>query len=212
MLGAGWLVVTALAVLVAWRGVDVVANSLTESRDGELSQGAVTNALDESDPTSTRGTASRRSTTTRRTGTTTADGQPSGNAREPAGPTGTPGTSAAPGTVTTSPSAPASPGTAGPGTSPPATSAPTTTAPPPTTAAPAQTRSSELQGGTVGVRFENGGARLLYATPKSGYTVRIDKNGPPEVDVRFDSDTHKSRLRAWWDGGPQARAQEEAET
>ena len=62
-------------------------------------------------------------------------------------------------------------------------------------------------GGTVGVRFENGGARLLWATPKAGF--RVDSSGSSDqVDVRFRSDDHESRLKAFWDNGPQAQVEE----
>ena len=62
-------------------------------------------------------------------------------------------------------------------------------------------------GGTVGVRFENGTARLLWATPKPGFEV--DSSGSTDqVDVRFRSDSHESRLRAFWENGPQAEVEE----
>ena len=170
-LGLGWVAVTAAAVLVAWRGVDVVADQLTESRPSSLSSAAVASALTDegtggktSAPTST---TVRRSTTSVRPGTTA------------------PPTSGPPPTVT--------PRT----TAPPATTA-ATTAPPPA----AETRSYGLVGGTVGIRYENGGARLLYANPNSGFTVKIGDAGPPRVEVEFESDNHRSRIDARWDDGP----------
>jgi hypothetical protein len=59
----------------------------------------------------------------------------------------------------------------------------------------------------VGVHFENGGARLLWATPKPGF--RVDSSGSSDqVDVRFRSDDHESRLNAFWDNGPRSEVEE----
>ena len=106
------------------------------------------------------------------------------------------------GPAATSPTSPATT----PSSRPPATSRPATTA----TAPPAPTpedRTYQLVGGTVGVRFENGTARLLWATPKPGF--RVESGGSSDrVDVRFRSDDHESRLRAFWDNGPQTEVEE----
>ncbi|MEY2424147.1 MAG: hypothetical protein QOI95_4214 [Acidimicrobiaceae bacterium] len=70
-------------------------------------------------------------------------------------------------------------------------------------------RTYQLTGGSVGVRFENGEAHLLWATPNSGFSV--DSSGSSSnVDVRFESDTHESRLKAFWNNGPQAETEEKA--
>ena len=69
------------------------------------------------------------------------------------------------------------------------------------------TRTYQLVGGTVGVRFENAGARLLWATPEPGF--RVDSSGSSDqVDVRFRRDAHESRLKAFWDNGPQSEIEE----
>jgi len=116
-----------------------------------------------------------------------------------------PGTSPGPGA--TDPTATTTPG---PGsTSPPATAppAPTATTAPAAGAPAPEDRTYQLVGGTVGVRFENGGARLLWATPKPGF--RVESSGSSgHVDVRFRSEEHESRLRAFWDGGPQSDVEE----
>lgn len=57
------------------------------------------------------------------------------------------------------------------------------------------------------MRFENGGAYLLWATPNSGYSVETNNSGG-EVEVRFDNGRHESRLHAWWDNGPQQEIEE----
>jgi hypothetical protein len=68
-------------------------------------------------------------------------------------------------------------------------------------------RTYRLVGGSVGVRFANGEAHLLWATPNSGFSV--DSSGSSSnVDVRFESDNHESRLKAFWDGGPQQEIEE----
>jgi hypothetical protein len=68
-------------------------------------------------------------------------------------------------------------------------------------------RTYQLVGGTVGVRFENGTAHLLYATPNPGFTTSTSGSSD-HVDVRFESDSHESRLRAEWNNGPQATTEE----
>ena len=70
-------------------------------------------------------------------------------------------------------------------------------------------RTYQLVGGSVGVRFENGEAHLLWATPNSGFSV--DSSGDSSsVDVRFESDSHESRLKAFWSGGPQQEIEEKS--
>ena len=70
-------------------------------------------------------------------------------------------------------------------------------------------RTYQLGGGSVGVRFENEAAHLLWAQPNAGYT--IDSGGSSSgVDVRFrqiDGD-RESRLKAYWDNGPQSEVEE----
>jgi hypothetical protein len=76
----------------------------------------------------------------------------------------------------------------------------------PVVAAP-EDRTYLLIGGIVGVRFENGEAHLLWATPNAGFSV--DSSGSfSNVDVRFESDSHESRLKAFWSGGPQQEVEE----
>jgi hypothetical protein len=98
----------------------------------------------------------------------------------------------------------------------------TTTATPSTTSGPtgehhdpspqpapatAEDRTYNLAGGSATVRFEGGRARLLWATPRPGF--RLESSGDSEeVDVRFRSEAHESRLRAYWDNGPQDETEE----
>ena len=42
---------------------------------------------------------------------------------------------------------------------------------------------------------------LSSAVPASGFSAEIKKEGPPEVDVEFESEPAKYRVRASWEGG-----------
>jgi hypothetical protein len=70
----------------------------------------------------------------------------------------------------------------------------------------------QLVGGSVAVRFENGGATLLWAQANSddGFHTDRAEESDGTVDVRFESPTHESRLRAFWNNGPQQEIEERA--
>jgi hypothetical protein len=71
------------------------------------------------------------------------------------------------------------------------------------------TEGYRLTGGTVTVRYRNGEAELVQASPSSGFVMEINDPGPGKVDVRFRSEDHESRLVAQWrDGGPQPEREE----
>ena len=67
--------------------------------------------------------------------------------------------------------------------------------------APAVTEAYDLAGGVVTVRYRNGTARVVTATPNSGFDVDVNDGGPEKVDVRFRSDAHESRLVTRWRNG-----------
>jgi hypothetical protein len=91
----------------------------------------------------------------------------------------------------------------------PAGSSTTTTAP---VVAPAPTtRSYDLVGGTVTVRFSAAGVTLVGATPKAGFSFEKGESHSGGLRVEFEGEDHKSRLDAWWDGGPQDEVREEAD-
>jgi hypothetical protein len=99
-------------------------------------------------------------------------------------------------------------------TAPPPTTATTAGSTPPsstTTAAPAPvTRTYQLVGGSATVRFSASAVTVLVATPAPGFTAEVeDHDGAARVE--FESEGHKSRLDAWWAGGPQAESREDAE-
>jgi len=57
-------------------------------------------------------------------------------------------------------------------------------------------------GGVVVVRYRTGEVILGSASPAAGFAAEIKKEGPPEVDVEFESDSSEYRVRAKWsDGG-----------
>jgi hypothetical protein len=50
---------------------------------------------------------------------------------------------------------------------------------------------------------------VLFANPAPGFTVEIEPGNDNGVKVEFDSDSHTSRVDAWWDGGPADRVRED---
>lgn len=196
---AAWMAGTVLVVGLGIQAVAVVSDSVTEARPAPLSAAAVRQALAEESGQAPPTTAPGTGTTDAPTGTTRTTGRP----RSPATTRPTTGGTQAggPGTTTTTRSI-GSPTTTGPT----AATAPTAgTEPSPTGAA--EDRTYDLIGGSVGVRFESGSARLLWATPAAGF--RAERHGDSDqVDVRFRSDTHESRLRAFWNNGAQAEVEE----
>lgn len=82
---------------------------------------------------------------------------------------------------------------------------------PTTTAAAIETRSYDLVGGTVTVRFSAAEVELVSASPADGFALRpVEQEGPTDIRVEFrrTDDTWRSRLRATWDGGPEERIDE----
>jgi hypothetical protein len=74
------------------------------------------------------------------------------------------------------------------------------------------TQTFALVGGTASITCSGSQITLNWATPKSGYQVETgSSNGGAQVEVRFRSDTHESRLEAWCAGGQvQSRVREES--
>jgi len=67
-----------------------------------------------------------------------------------------------------------------------------------------QTSIYVLTGGTVTIRYSPGVVILVGASPKSQggpWSTEVEKSGPDEVRVTFESDDHVSEFRAEWDGG-----------
>ena len=100
--------------------------------------------------------------------------------------------------------------------------APTTTVPSPTstTTAPESTTTTQvpaaptrqtydLVGGTVSVDVGDGTVVLVGASPKSGFSVRVENAGPQRVEVRFENDEHVSQFSGRFSGGAYAPKVEE---
>ena len=84
-------------------------------------------------------------------------------------------------------------------------STPTTTAPPPTTTTtvppgPAITTYT-LVGGQVWISADEPDVAFVNAVPKAGFSVEVEKSGPKEVEVKFESADHQSEFRAGWKDG-----------
>jgi len=182
-LAFGWLVTTALAVGLALAAVGAVSDSVTENRPEPLSADAVSAALAE-------GTAPEGEAPTATT--------------ESSGPAPTSATTQSPPTTrASSPSATTKPPAPKPTTA--------STAPVPSTtqtSIPSGERSYEMVGGTVRVRFADGRAELLSATPNAGFRVSRNSGDSGDVRVTFRSDDHESRFRAWWENGPREEIEE----
>jgi hypothetical protein len=88
---------------------------------------------------------------------------------------------------------------------PPASTTTTTT----TTAAPSVTETYRLDGGTTTIEFSPTGVRAVSAVPNPGFGVKKSEPEGTGWRVEFESDGHRSRIDAWWDGGPQIRSRED---
>ncbi len=73
---------------------------------------------------------------------------------------------------------------------------------PPPPPATTNTQTFSLIGGTASVSCIGSQITLNWATPKSGFQVETSTtNGGAQLEVKFRSDTHESRLEAWCAGG-----------
>jgi hypothetical protein len=97
-------------------------------------------------------------------------------------------------------------------TAPPATTTTTTTtAPPQTTTTVATTNQTySLTGGTVTLSVGNGEVWVVSAVANAGFDTDIEKAGPDEVEVKFESNNHKSELSAKFENG-ELRVEKEEE-
>ncbi len=75
-----------------------------------------------------------------------------------------------------------------------------TSAPPPTAAAWAS-QSVPTAGGVVVISYRPDEVVLSSASPAAGFAAEIKKQGPPEVDVEFESEDAKFRVRARYENG-----------
>jgi hypothetical protein len=145
-LGAVWVAAAASAAGVAWAGIGVVGNQVTDDRPAPLSSEQVAQELQANQAPAT-------------TTTNAPDG----------------------GISTTAP--PADPS--------------------------ATTKTYRMQGGVVTLRFSPAGVEVVGASPYEGFTVDTEPEHGNGVRVEFESDSHRSRLDAWWDAGPQVEPRED---
>jgi hypothetical protein len=66
---------------------------------------------------------------------------------------------------------------------------------------PGVTTIYNLQGGSIGVRCTGSTIELVYNSPAPGFTADVNSAGPGEVDVRFENDDHRSRIKVQCSGG-----------
>lgn len=91
-------------------------------------------------------------------------------------------------------------------TAPPAASTATTTGP----AEPAPvTETYRLEGGTVMISFSPTDVRAVGVTPNPGFGVKKSEPEDGGWRVELESATHRSRIDAWWEGGPRTRPRED---
>lgn len=180
-----WVLGVMASVALAYGAVGRVANRVAPPGVARLSGAAVDRALGSTVPS----TPSTGPTTTRK-----------------------PTASAAPPSTTRTTASVAPPTPVGPTSSvaPPPT---TTTAPPPPTTTPHNTVTTS-QGGTLWTRC-SGAEKIVYvaAVPKSEYERTRDIESPDGIEQWFESDSHRSRIKAECsDGVVHAEVGEESES
>jgi hypothetical protein len=62
-------------------------------------------------------------------------------------------------------------------------------------------KTTSTKGGTLVVKYRPEEVVLQAASPAAGFHVEVDKAGPPEVEVEFESETSKVEIRAKWEHG-----------
>ena len=66
-----------------------------------------------------------------------------------------------------------------------------------------------MVGGTATLRFSATGVTVVAAAPKPASRWTASSTHGNGVRVEFESDDHRSRVDAWWDGGPQDEVRED---
>jgi hypothetical protein len=171
-LPALWIVGTLLAVVIAWSGVKGVLAEVSDAGQPLIDGQAIAAALRSSSPAP-------------------ASESPAGESAAPA----TPSPSLSPDPPTSAPAG--TPSTTAPAR---ATAVPAT-APPAATASPgggatAMSRVFDLVGGSTSVGCSSTSIRLLWASPRNGFSVDVEPEGSSFLEVRFRSETHESKVEA----------------
>jgi hypothetical protein len=187
VLALSWLAATLVAVFVALQAVGAVGRQVTDRPAAAARQVGATAqpaALPAATPSTTETTAAPATTDASQP-----PAVPTSSARPPQSATAPPAEPADPG--------PATPGP-GPGPSSNESSSESdhdTTSGPDPAPSPGPTTSYNLQGGSIGVRCTGSSIALVYSSPAPGFSAEVESAGPSEVDVRFESDNHRSRIK-----------------
>src|SRR3954454_8494408 len=196
-----WVAATCLAVFVALQAVGAIGDQVTDTANASGRQPG-TAAI--SSPSSTTASTAVTTSPAAPVPAAAADpGAPSGAA------TGTP--AAAGGGSTDAASAPATEAPV-PGADPPAApeqqqeqeqqeSQGSSSTPVPEPETPGPITSYSLQGGSIGVRCTGSAIKLVYSSPAQGFAADVNSDGPGDVDVRFESDQHESRIKVQCSSG-----------
>lgn len=176
---AAWVMVTLVAVAIAAQAVGSVRDQVTNRPSPIVDVSALA-------ATTTTSALELTTTTIPPTTSTSATRPPE---------TTTTSTIVVEGTSTTTTAAPESS----------TTTTTTTTAPPPTTTTTAPpemtTETREMVGGWVRIRYGAGKVFLDGAGANAGFTMKVEDNGPDEVEVEFRSEDHKSEFSAEYEDG-----------
>jgi hypothetical protein len=194
-LSVAWLAAAVVAAVVAWQGVRLVGDQVTDDRDGMLTAAEIDAAL--ANAGGGGGIPIPPTTTTQ---PSTSDAPPATTAAEAgAGGTGS-GTTLGQSTTPSRGTAPAtgSNGTSGSGGQP---------SPAPAPAPAAVVRNYSVAGGTASISFSPSEVKVLWARPATGWTVKTEPEGTG-VRVEFESGNARSRIDAWWADGPQDRVED----
>jgi len=191
--GLGWVAAAAVAVVLAWQGVDRVGSGITDRHARPLTADEARAALG-----AAPGPAGPQPSPAPSDGSTAGSGPGVGAT-----------TTTTRGRPTTTPSTRQTPTTTRPSLAPPPPTPPQTGNPTTTTTAAGVVRTYNLVGGSATLRFDpSGKVTVVWADPNPGYRVEVDNRSDGGVRIRFDGSSHRSELEAWWDGGPQDHTEE----
>jgi hypothetical protein len=167
-----WLAATVVAVFVALQAVGAVGRQVTDRPTAVARQTSTTTVPQSATAPSTSTTLPQLDSAL----------TPSSEAtRGPVATAPVPDVHPAPAAPTPEPEPEPEPDSSGPSApEPQATFGPTTT--------------YNLQGGSIGVRCAGTTIELVYSSPAPGFTADVNSSGPQQVDVRFESDEHRSRI------------------
>jgi hypothetical protein len=202
-LSVAWVAAAIVAAVVAWQGVGLVGDQVTDQHDSGMLTAAQVDAALAGDSDGGGISIPPTSTTLPATGDTNVAGTTDPATTAAGAGAGGTGSGTTPGRSTTTQSrgnAPATGSTTGSGSG-------GTPSPTPAPAPAAIVRNYSVNGGTASISFSAGEVKVLWATPAAGWSVRTEPEGTG-IRVQFESGNARSRIDAWWSGGPQDRVDE----